>query len=163
MELKFKNITKYSKEVYEDFLIFHTKINFKKYIGYRAIILSILIYLLICSIMVKNWKALLLVVIAIFIVAFYQIFLQKKIVKDEMKSDKIAEEKEFEFNFYNDYIIIKQDQKEEKIKYQKLHKAFEADNYFYLYINKNDAFLLNKEGFVIGEEKEFYSFISKKI
>lgn len=163
MELIFKNITKYSKEVYEDFLIFHTKRNFKKYIGYTFIIIFILFYLLICSIMVKNWKALSLIVIAMFVSAFYKIFLQKKIVKDEMESDKITEEKEFEFDFYDNYIIIKQDNEEEKIKYRKLYKAFETDNYFYIYINKDNAFILNKNGFVVGKEKEFHDFIAKKI
>ena len=79
-----------------------------------------------------------------------------------MESEKITKEKEFSFRFFEKHFEISDKQKIEKLKYYKLRRVFETKTFFYLYIDKNHAFLLNKNSFVIGSPEEFSKFIKKK-
>lgn len=163
MELKYKNITKYSKKVYDEFLKFHTKKYFGKYIICTGIVVAALIYMAIFNAINKKWTTMYVMIIIGIVFIIYRIYSQKMIVKNENKSNKIKNEEVFEFNFYNDYIIIKKEEEQEKITYKGLYKLFETDDYFYLYINRDNAFLLNKKGFEIGEVNKFKEFILKRI
>ncbi len=163
MEIQFKNITKYSKKVYNDFLIFHTQKYFGKFIFYISIIMVGLIYMLIWNLKNKNWILVLVLLLMMIIYLFYKFFLQKKIISKEMKSDKIKNEQEFEFDFYENYFVVKNQNNSDKSKYSVIKKIFETKEYFYLYINKTDALLLNKNKFIIGDVNEFNKYITKKI
>ena len=48
------------------------------------------------------------------------------------------------------------------MKYYKLKKVFETKKYFYLYIDKRHAFILDKNGFKKGDITTFSDFIKKK-
>ena len=50
-----------------------------------------------------------------------------------------------------------------KMKYYKLYKVFETETSFYLYINKNYSYVLDKNCFSIGKAEDFYRFIKKKL
>ena len=49
-----------------------------------------------------------------------------------------------------------------KVRYFKLYKIFETTDFFYLYIDKEHAFLIDKNGFTFGSAEEFSKFIHKK-
>ena len=104
----------------------------------------------------------LVIIASIIIFASYRVFSQKNIVDNEMKSEKIKNEEEFEFIFYDEIIVVKKNQEEERIKYRKICKVFENRGYFYLYVNKNDALILNKKGFSYGNVEKFKEFVLKK-
>jgi len=73
---------------------------------------------------------------------------------------KFAQSKEttVTINFYKFYFKIEQ----KVYPYLKLYKVFETKEYFYLYVNEENAVLVNKKGFKIGTTEEFTEFIKKK-
>lgn len=163
MEIKFENITKYNKEIYNAFLQFHTKKYFFQYIFYSIIAIILLIYMLICSITSQNWRLIVLISICIIGFILFRVLSQKVIIKKEMNSSKILNQEEFTFKFYEKYFTINTENKIEDFKYKKVVKAFETDKYFYLYINKNDAFILDKIGFIDKNSNEFKIFLKEKL
>ena len=43
-----------------------------------------------------------------------------------------------------------------------IKKSFETEDKFYLYLDKTDAFILDKQGFEIGKVDDFREFIKRK-
>lgn len=163
MELKFENNTKYNEKIYEDFLKFHTKQYFAKYVAYTIIVLLAFIYMLFCSMGYGNWNLVLLIFIIIIGFITYRIYSQKRIIKEELESSKISGQEEFTFKFYDKYFTVNNLKKIEEIKYVKIYKAFETNIYFYLYINRTNAFILEKSGFVNKDIDEFKDFLKTKL
>ena len=75
-----------------------------------------------------------------------------KLEKKEKNKKKI---KEFTFYFYEKHIKIKCKRQFERLKYFRLHKVFETDEYFFLYTDERSSLILNKAGFEVGTPKEF--------
>ena len=46
--------------------------------------------------------------------------------------------------------------------YLQIHKVFETEKYFFLYLDEKSSLILNKEGFDIGTAEEFSKFIKGK-
>ncbi len=162
MELKFKNVTKFNDKMYDEFLRFHTKKNLLKYIFSILIIVIALSYVIIYNIKISNIKSIFLIFIFMIFIVLYKIISPKIKIKQEKESKKIKEEYEFEFWFYEDYFLIKRLEKQEKFLYRHIYRAYETNNFFYLYINKDNAFILNKKGFLKGSIEDFKDFISVK-
>ena len=74
----------------------------------------------------------------------------------------INNKKEFSFFFYQKYIKIKCGRKFDRLRYFELYKIFETKEYFFLYTDENHSLILDKEGFEIGNPKEFSDFMKKK-
>ena len=87
----------------------------------------------------------------------------KKIVKAKAKVIPIMSEhsytKDTKFGNAIDFI---NEIENTKIYYFKLYKVFETQDYFYLYLDEDTAFLVSKSGFKIGTPKDFSEFIKKK-
>ena len=163
MELKYENTTRYSEKIYKDFLEFHTKQYFTRYIIYTIIVLLAFIYMLFCSVEYGNWKLVLLIFSMIIGFIIYRIYSQERIVKKEMNSPKIVEQEKFTFKFYDKIFTVNNLKQIEEIKYAKIYKTFETKNYFYLYINKTNAFILGKSGFKNKDINEFRDFLKIKL
>lgn len=84
-------------------------------------------------------------------------------VSKELKSEKIQKETVFTFKFYKTFFTCQDDKFISKIKYYKLRKVFETDNFFYLYIDKNHSFLIDKSKFKYNNSSDFSNFIKKKL
>ncbi|MBP3254991.1 MAG: YcxB family protein [Clostridia bacterium] len=163
MKVNFKNTTKYTKEAYEKFLAFHQKKYGPKYKIVTAIVIVLLIF---CSIMnFKYGNALVGLLLFVGSIGFLLYRFKEPIRKitKERNSDKIKNEREFTFSFYDSYIKIIGNKINAKVRYWNLKKAFEDKDYIYLYIEDEHAFVLKKDGFSIGNCKEFMPFIKKKI
>ena len=102
-----------------------------------------------------------LIILGIF--CFYRFLYPLKKVEKELKTDKFKNEREFVFTFYEKFFVISDRKFSEKIKYWKLHRVYETENFFYLYIDAEHAFLLNKSTFIKGNHSEFFKFLKKKI
>ncbi|MGN1302285.1 MAG: YcxB family protein, partial [Clostridia bacterium] len=94
---------------------------------------------------------------------FYRFIYPNKQVEKELKTDKFKNEKEFTFTFYEKFFVISDKKKSEKIKYWKLYRVYETKEFFYLYIDNNHAFLLNKSTFIKGNTSNFLKFLKRKI
>lgn len=156
MKVLFKNTTKYTKENTNNFVEFHSNKYGKKELT-RIILFGIcILYILIFNIVYKNWFF---VLGAIGIGAIIY-FIEK--YKKEKKNNSKKGVKEFTFYFYEKHIKIKHKRNFERLKYFQLHKIFETEKYFFLYLDEKSSLILNKEGFEIGTPKDFSKFIKSK-
>ena len=158
MKLLFKNITIYNSKNYNQFIKFHgDKFNFS-YNAYTLVILILILYCIVLNIIQKSlFLALLFLFMFAFIVVF-RIYLPGKRYQKTKK--KFAENKQSKItiDFYKFHFKIKQ-----KIyPYLKLYKIFETKDYFYLYLDEENAILVDKRGFKLGTSIEFADFIKKK-
>lgn len=162
LKILFKNETKYNKEIYENFLNFHNKKFHFKYTLYTAAIIMLLIFCL--SLQVKYHNYTLAILFGIFLSAFFlwRFLHPFSIAQKELKSNKIENKKTFYFIFYEDKFKIRDNENYNIMPYFKLYKIFETEDFFYLYIDKTHSFVLNKNGFLIGNSNDFSTFIKKK-
>lgn len=158
MKLLFRNTTKYDKENRENFLNFHQK----KY-GRKELINTILLGLCILYIVIFNlinisWYSLLILIpLLIIIYLFYRYTTKKKKEKKNKQKNR-----EYTFFFYERHIKIKSKRQFERMTYFEIKKVFETNENFFLYIDDTHSLILDKEGFEVGNEKDFAEFIKKK-
>lgn len=162
MDLLFKNTTKYTKQLYLNFLNFHN-INFG--LKYHLFSLFVIIILLIGIIFqLVNMVFIPAITLIIFLVGFiiYRYHFSINKVSDELKTKKISNEKEVTFCFYDDHIEVPNENEIIKLKYRQIYRIFEMQDLFYIYINKEVALLVSKNGFTIGNYLDFSDFLKKK-
>jgi len=158
MKVLFKNTTKYDKENRENFSNFHQKKYGKKEL-INAILISIpILYIVLYNIINLNWIGFI-----ILVVLGVLVYLIKKLtVKKSKAKNKKQKNKEFTFYFYERHIKIRAKRQFERMTYFEIKKIFETDENFFLYIDDKHSMILDKEGFEIGNEKDFAEFIKKK-
>ena len=70
--------------------------------------------------------------------------------------------KEYIFYFYDNYMKIKNRSLSKKVWYYKFKKVYETEDYFFMYVDDREPWMLEKNGFVIGNSEKFAEFIKKK-
>lgn len=163
MKMLFKNKTKYTKETYNEYLQFHQNKYGMNYKFSTIVTILLLSFCAFCNIRYANLVTGILILLALTIFCLYRFFYPIKKVKKELKTEKFKKEKEFIFTFYENCFIVSDGKNSDRLKYWNLHKVFETDSFFYLYINKDHAFLLNKSTFITGDTSKFLKFLKKKI
>lgn len=163
MEILFKNKTKYTKETYQKFLQFNQNKFGNKYTFTTIVIILLLSFCFITNLQFSNYSTAFIFIITLIIFFNYRFFSPKKRIQKELKTEKFEKEKEFTFTFCDKFFVISDNKDSEKIKYWKLHRVYETNEFFYLYVDKTHAFLLNKSTFSEGNTCDFYKFIKKKI
>ena len=92
----------------------------------------------------------------------YRYFHPISVVAKELNGKTIKEEKAFTFKFYEKYFRIQDKLQIDTVKYYQIRKIFETKSFFYLYIDRTHAFIINKENFLIGKPADFSEFLKKK-
>lgn len=156
MKVLFKNTTKYTKENCNNFLEFHTNKYGKKELLKMILFGICILYILIFNIVYKNW----LLVLGAILLGLIVYLIEKNKSEKQAKGKKKV--KEFTFYFYEKHIKIKHRREFERLKYFQLHKIFETDEYFFLYLDDKKSLILSKDGFEVGTPKEFSKFIKNK-
>ena len=144
MECKYKTTTKFTMEEYKKFnnaLIKKRKINILAAIAFLC--------LLVGGILLKNNV---LVVFAILYPVLLYIAMQIG-VKRVFNSNKLLQNTEVTYEFYEDYMIEKHEGGEAKVPYEKLDEIIETKTNFYLMIAKNQGFMISKENMPEGLEE----------
>lgn len=162
MKLLFTNTTKYTKAVYDKYLAFHSKKYHFSYIAYTSIVVAFILLCLILQIKSHNFTIAILLCCGLTGFILWRFFRPVSEVSKEYKSEKIQKEKEFTFKFYEKFFTIEDEKEFSKIKYYQLYKVFETIDFFYLYIDKTHAFLMDKSKFQKDNPSEFTRFIKKK-
>lgn len=163
MKVLYKNKTKYTKETYSKYLQFHQNKFGNQYTFTTIITILFICFCIIVNFQYKNKLTGLILLVALFIFCFYRFFHPITLIKKELKTEKFEKEKEFTFKFYEKYFTISDTKNLEKVKYWQLYKIYETKDFFYLYIDKSHAFLLDKTTFTKGDLSEFFNFIKRKI
>ncbi len=162
-KLLFKNATKYSKKLYDEFTRFHNSKNSLSYEVFTIFILILLIYCVITTIKAKMALLSILFIIVFIVFIGYRLFNPIYLYKKESKKKAITKEKTFNFYFYDTYFKIRDNLNFDKVSYLRLHKVYETEKYFYLYLTKKYSFIIDKTGFTQGTPEEFSNFIKSKV
>lgn len=162
-KLLFKNATKYSKKVYDEFTYFHNDKYFVTYQIFTIFILILLIYCIAATIKAKFIALSLLFITILIAFTTYRILGPISFYKKEVKKKAIAKEKTFNFYFYDTYFKIRDNLTFDKVSYLSLYRVYETPRYFYLYLTKKYSFIIDKQGFSQGNSEEFKAFMKKKM
>ena len=161
-EILFKNRTKNTVDSYAEFLNFHHKAFHASYVAY-TVFWSFMFFLCIILCFGSNARTqgvLFSIVLIVFII--YRILRPKMLVDNELKGDKLTTNNINTFYFYDKTFEAKNERGVFSYKYSLLYKTFETDRYFYLYVNKENAFLVSRSAFSLGTPETFSSFMKKK-
>ena len=162
LKVLFKNRTKYSEEVYNQFLEFHrNKFKFS-YTLYTALIMIALFYFISMQVIYHNLTLAIVLCIVMSVFFLWRYLKPISEVSKDYKSDTIQQQQSFTFLFYSNHFIIRNNMCYESIKYSNLHRIFETNDFFYLYIDKRHSYIISKSGFLKGTSNDFASFIKKK-
>lgn len=158
MKPLFKNITKYNSKNYEQFIKFHgEKFNFS-YNIYTIVMSVLLIYCIILNIIQKNIPFILLFLAMLILIFLFRMYFPMKRYQKTKKQFSKNKETSISFSFYKFYFSVGK----KTFPYMRLFKVFETKDYFYLYIDDENAVLVSKNGFKLGTAEEFSEFIKKK-
>ena len=158
----FKNKTQYTKETYKQFVEFHSKKYHFQYTLFTTIIVSLILFCIVLQTSYKYYTLAIVTCIIFTIFCLYRYFHPISVINKELPSKTIKEEKYFTFKFYEKYFKIQDKLQTNIVKYYSIRKVFETKDFFYLYIDKTHAFLINKKNFSIGKPTDFSEFIKKK-
>ena len=158
MKPLFKNITKYNANNYKEFTEFHTnKYSFSQN-AYTIIMSILLIYCVFINIKSKDILLILLFIGILVLFLGWRLYLPYRRAQKQQKEYQNKKQQGFVFSFYKHYFTLNK----QTIYYFKLHRVFETKDYFYLYIDEDNAALVSKKGFEIGTPEDFSNFIKKK-
>ena len=158
MKPLFKNITIYNSKNYNQFVKFHGDKFSLSYNFCTIIVTILLIYCIIINTIYKNILLALLFLIALILFYMFRMYIPMKKYQKTKKHYAKTKENKFTFSFYKFYFTVEKT----PFLYLKLYKVFETKDYFYLYIDAENAILVAKDGFKIGSANEFSEFIKKK-
>ena len=162
MNLLFKNKTKYSKEVYTEFLNFHNSHYKYSYIVYTAFISISLLFFIFAQVQNHHINYAFILCSGLTCFILYRFFHPIFKVSKEYKSEKIQNEKEYTFKFYEKNFTVEDQKTISTSKYSKLYRVFETEQFFYLYIDRTHSLLLENTKFSKGDFRDFSDFIRKK-
>ena len=162
MERLFENRTTYNKDTYIEFIQFHNKTYSFSYTAYTIFWVFLFIIAIYLSFSSQNRLQGLVLTLALICFVTYRIYRPKRIVDKEMKSDKISDNNTNTFIFFDKNFEVTNNNGSFKFKYFMLHKIFETNDFFYLYVNKENAFLVAKDSFTFGTPEDFSKFVKNK-
>lgn len=167
MERRFEICNSYTQEIMMDFAKFqckHGKINISyfKYGGILIICIPLVLYILDPG---RDLKELLINPGVFF--AVLAIFISYKIPRNTAKKlYKMLEDTRGLRNtvvFYNESLDIETAQAESKYYYEQLHKCYETEKYFYLFVQENMCQIIDKSKFTIGDTTGLKEFLEKEV
>ena len=149
MELLFKNTTKFSENIYTDFLLFHNKTYRFSYYLYTIGISFLLLFCIAGHIAYQNYFLLVVFLLLLFIFLYWRTSHPTKTIKKEYEGEKITKQQEITYLFYPNYFEVHYQDSINVMYYRNIYRVFETDAFFYLYLDKTHAFLIDKETFSI--------------
>lgn len=158
MKPLFKNITKYNKNNYNQFLEFHNNKFSFSYNFYTITMTILIIFCIILNIIEKNILFIFLFLAILVIFLLCRLYFPLKRCQKTQKKYKDNNITNCTYSFYKWYFTLNN----QTIYYAKLYKVFETKDYFYLYVNDESAALVSKKGFKLGTAEDFSNFIKKK-
>lgn len=163
MEELFENETKFSQKEYDIFLNVHKK---EYEFSESAYMLYIIVFFILCIWLSFLGKK---VLLGIGLCICFMIYLWYKIVRPALNVKKEKEKFKIEgtilnnYKFYKNYFRVESSGKQANILYLKIYRIVETKECYYIYISKENAFIISKDGFIKGNQTEFTKFLKKKV
>ena len=165
MKLKvlFKNKTRYTYDLYAKYSAFHNETNFLINNLYNALVVFGLLFLVVLQLIHHNYQVVVAFggILVLFVIwrLYYPLYIGKK----EVSSNRITQEKEYTFTFYDKLFTIEDDNYIQEIKYKDLFRVRVTHDYTYLYTDKKNSYILDNTGFSHGNLTSFKPFLRKKV
>ena len=163
MKIFFKNKTKYSRDLYDEYLEFHRKKYTLKYTLYTALVIFAILFCITLQVVNHYYSLAIILCFALTLFFLWRNLHPVYEVTKDYNSKKIVNENEFTFIFYNKYFKIYGRKEISELNYFKIYRVFETDTFFYIYVDKTHSLLLNKDGFTKGAPEDFTKFIKHKV
>lgn len=162
MEKKFEVQNAYTKRTFQDFAQFHCKriqgVIYLKYLGFL-----ILAYTAYACVKEGRFELQSFFLNPSFLFALIFIFMSYKITDNSAKQlySSCLKNKGLEntVTFLADKVEIATGQMEEFYFYGDLYKCYETEGYFYLYVRRGVAQILDKQKFTLGDPAQFRAFL----
>lgn len=139
MDCLYKTSTKYTLEEYRKYNLALMKKTF-------LIILLFVLFILAEAVLLNS--VVLLLIAILYVIVF--IWAYNRNIKKVFESNKVAQNAEVSFEFYDTYFTQTSENGYGKIEYTNLDKVIETKTNFYLMIAKNQGYILKKENFPEG-------------
>ena len=162
MKVLFKNTTRYSRDIYETYLSFHQKKYHTAYQFYTAVVFFAFLFCITLQLLHDSYTLAVLTCSLLTVFILWRLLHPVAQIQKERSSEKITEEKQYRFVFYEKHFEIWDKHQFYVGKYFQLYRIWETKDFFYLYTEKNRAFLLSKTGFSVGNAADFSRFLQKK-
>ena len=162
MEELFENKTKYTEDNYNTFLKYYEK---EYGTSDRLFFVYNIIFFGFCMIFAFKSSE---TGLGIGILVGLLIYLGFKFIRPARKTEKIKQGPMLSgkfvntYKFYKRYFMVENSEGKAQILYIRLYRVVETRDYYYIYISREAAFLVSKQGFTKGNDKEFSEFIRKK-
>ena len=162
MNLLFKNITTYSKKVYDEFSAFHRKHFSVRY--HTFTFLTVIFILFFIGTLIQSVDYALIILLSIFLVVFllWRFFRPIEEARKYDRNDKSVKEFTYTFSFYEKYFKVSSKKEYSIFKYKDIYKIYETKRFFYLYVDRVHSLLIDKSNFKKGTSLEFKQFLIKK-
>lgn len=151
------NKTRYTEEIIKKFF-FYNEIYRRKV----RWIISAVIYAFVLYSLIENFIYLLIAIVVLVGLIYFQNSQMEKLVKNTVKSFGSNMNKEVTAIFYEDYVSISGIQYNTTIPYVQITEVREYKDFIYLYLGYNKAYYLQKDSFEQGAQ-EFRKFINQRV
>ena len=94
---------------------------------------------------------------------WFKLFRIAKLVEKTKESQKNGKFFVNKYAFYKNFFTIESTQGNTQFLYFKLYKIVETKEYFYIYVTREFAYIVSKDGFIKGNKEEFSKFMKKKV
>lgn len=160
-EILFKNETTCTQKEYKEFLNVQKKeyalLEFLYTFGYT-------IFFIIFGFVLIGYKDIMTgIIIILFGILFfiYRNWYPNSLKKKQKR--KLKKPLKNTYIFYKNYFITENKMGNSNIFYLRIHRVIETKDVFYIYLNREGAFIVSKMGFIQGQEKDFAEFLRKKV
>ncbi len=163
MEELFKNKTKCTEKEYNRFLKSYEKEYALSELLWMIVYIAFWGFCLVLAFLNKEYLLSGILFIGILIYIWYKFIRPRRNVEKQKKSNKMINEYINTYKFYKHYFTSQNKEGKAQTMYFKIYKVIETKTHFYIYISKEYAFIVAKNGFEIGSSEEFKKFIKKKV
>ena len=150
----FENETEYSANDYVKFLRFHKKKFSFSYIIYTLFWSVILFLSLFLAFGTGARLQGVLITIILIIFVIYRFVRPNIIANSEFNSDKLEDNNVNTFSFYDKEFEVLNKNGTFTYKYFMIYKIFEIKDFYYIYMSKENAFLVSKYAFSKGKDRK---------
>lgn len=162
LDLLFKNVTKYSKKVYDTFSRFHKKNFAFRYHLYTFMTSAFFLLLIASVIKTLNYPLIILLCVCLVVFLLWRFFRPIEESRKYYQDDKTVKESTYTFFFYDNCFKVSNKKYYSVFKYRELYRIYETKYFFYLYTDRVHALLLDKANFKKGTSIDFKNFLKKK-
>lgn len=161
MDELFKNKTKCTQKEYDEFMKVQEQEGAVSNLLYTFFNFAFFTMCFVLAIINKEYIPSVLLFLGLVIYGWYKFIRPKKQI--EKNTRKLEHEYINTYTFHKRYFTTENPDGKAETLYFKIFKVIETNTHFYIYISKEYAFIVDKDGFINSNSEEFKKFIQNKV